>query len=216
MVWTFRIRIVGKRHIPSTGPVILASNHLSFVDHFFLPGLVDRPLTFLAKQEHFDQWYGFAYRWWGQIPIDRTAGGLKALKAALEVLEGGGAMGIYPEGTRSRDGLLARGKTGVARLALATGAPVIPVTMLGTYEILPAGHLWPHLHRCTIVIGKPMQITGDLEDYPSLRRATDAIMREIARPLPKDRIRPNALGDPADEGDGRGTGADPTGSPPEG
>src|SRR5205809_4225157 len=136
----YRVRIEGRTHVPRHGPVILAANHRSFMDSLFLPLVIRRRVTFVAKAEYFDDkktaWF---FRGVGQIPIRREGGSAseRALASATEVLEQGGVFGIYPEGTRTRDGDLHRGHTGVARLALRTGAPVVPVAMTGTAEINP-------------------------------------------------------------------------------
>src|SRR3954469_5395131 len=124
----FRVRVEGLEHVPDDGPAILASNHVSFCDSIFLPLVLKRRITFVAKAEYFEDpktaWF---FRAVGQIPINRGGGSAsqRALDSAREVLEGGGLFGIYPEGTRSPDGRLYKGKTGVARLAVKTGAPVL-------------------------------------------------------------------------------------------
>src|SRR5581483_3844350 len=134
----YRVRVDGREHVPSRGAVILAANHRSFMDSIFLPLVVRRRVTFVAKAEYFDSprtaWF---FRSCGQIPIRREGGSASegALAAATDVLRAGGVFGIYPEGTRTRDGYLHRGHTGVARLALSTGAPVVPVGLVGTDEI---------------------------------------------------------------------------------
>src|SRR5437660_9436477 len=133
----FRVRVEGGEHIPTTGAAILASNHVSFSDSIFLPLVLRRRITFVAKAEYFDDpktaWF---FRAVGQIPIKRGGGSAsqRALDSAMEVLQDGGLFGIYPEGTRSPDGKLYKGHTGVARLALKSGAPVIAVAMIGTRE----------------------------------------------------------------------------------
>src|SRR5437660_6783743 len=133
----FRVRVEGGENIPGQGSAILASNHLSFSDSIFLPLVLRRRITFVAKAEYFEDpktaWF---FRAVGQIPIKRGGGSAsaRALASATEVLEDGGLFGIYPEGTRSPDGKLYKGHTGVARLALKSGAPVIAVAMIGTRE----------------------------------------------------------------------------------
>ena len=184
----YRIRVEGLEHVPATGPAILASNHVSFCDSIFLPLVLRRRLTFVAKAEYFDDpktaWF---FRAVGQIPIRRGGGSAapRALDSAAEVLRDGELFGIYPEGTRSPDGRLYRGKTGVARLALQEHVPVLAVAMIGTAEAQPIGQLMPRLFRpITIRISKPMHFdkyTGASSDPMVLRRVTDEIMFELRR-----------------------------------
>ena len=184
----FRIRVEGLEHVPSRGPAILAANHLSFSDSFFLPLVLRRRITFVAKAEYFDDprtaWF---FRAVGQIPIRRSGGSDAhgALESARGVLRAGGLFGIYPEGTRSPDGRLYKGHTGVARLALENLGPVLAVAMVGTREVLPVGRLRPGLFRpVTIRISAPMSWTGAgaaKAGPPALRRVTDEIMFELAR-----------------------------------
>jgi len=151
----------GRRNLPRRGPVILASNHLSFADHFFGPLPLPRKVVFLAKAEYFTRpgFMGLVSRAFfsgaGQIPVDRTGGEAseQALQAGLRVLAEGNVLGIYPEGTRSRDGKLHKGKTGVARLALESRAPVVPCAMIGTFEFLPSGSFRPSLRIRPGVMG---------------------------------------------------------------
>src|SRR5215213_8268766 len=144
----YRVRVEGLEHLPADGPVILASNHVSFCDSIFLPLVLKRRVTFVAKAEYFDDpktaWF---FRAVGQIPIRREGGSASAgaLAAARGVLDAGGVFGIYPEGTRSPDARLYRGHTGVARLALQCRAPIIPVAMIGTREAQPIGQAIPNL-----------------------------------------------------------------------
>lgn len=180
------VRVEGREHIPEDGPAILASNHLAVFDSVFLPAVIDRRIVFVGKKEYWDD---PKTRWimeiTGQIPVDRSGGegAQRALDAAASVLERGELFGIYPEGTRSPDGRLYKGHTGVARLTLRTGAPVIPVAMIGTREINPPGEvvLRPFL-PLTIRIGRPMRF-GHEPDGPAdprrLRQITDEIMYEI-------------------------------------
>src|SRR5439155_1455720 len=142
----FRVRVEGIEHVPDEGPVILASNHVSFSDSIFLPMVLRRRVTFVAKAEYFEKRKtAWLFRALGQIPIKREGGSAsqRALQSATEVLEGGGLFGIYPEGTRSPDGRLYKGHTGVARLALQSGAPVLAVAMVGTREAQPIGQVMP-------------------------------------------------------------------------
>jgi 1-acyl-sn-glycerol-3-phosphate acyltransferase len=186
----FRPRVQGMANVPATGPVILACNHLSFSDSIFTPLIVRRRVTFVAKAEYFS---GKGIKGWlmrqfflgtGTIPVDRTGG--QAAQAALDtllgVLRGDGVAGIYPEGTRSPDGRLYRGKTGVARLALESGAPVVPVALLNTDEIQPTGRLIPRVLPVRIRFGKPLDFTryaASRGDRLAERAITDEIMYEL-------------------------------------
>jgi 1-acyl-sn-glycerol-3-phosphate acyltransferase len=182
----FRIRIEGLEHVPDTGPAILASNHVSFCDSVFLPLVLRRRITFVAKAEYFEDpktaWF---FRAVGQIPIKREGGSAsqRALESAREVLEGGGLFGIYTEGTRSPDGRLYKGHTGVARLAMQCNVPVLAVAMVGTREAQPIGQVMPNLFRTiTIRISKPMTWERYLDraaDPKVLRQVTDEIMFEL-------------------------------------
>ncbi|SCF02619.1 1-acyl-sn-glycerol-3-phosphate acyltransferase [Micromonospora purpureochromogenes] len=186
----FRPRVEGLHHVPETGPVILASNHLSFSDSIFTPLIVPRKVTFVAKAEYFT---GKGIKGWltkaffagtGCIPVDRSGGraAQAALNTQLTVLRGGGVAGIYPEGTRSPDGRLYRGKTGVARLALESGAPVVPVAMLNLDEIQPPGKLIPKIARVRIRFGPPLDFSryaGLAGDRFVERAVTDEIMYEL-------------------------------------
>lgn len=188
----FRPTVEGLEHVPATGPAILASNHLSFSDSFFLPLVVPRRITFLAKSDYFTGpgikgrlTAGF-FRGVGQVPVDRSGGSASegALQAGLKVLGSGELLGIYPEGTRSPDGRLYRGKTGVARMALEAGCPVLPVAMVGTDKVQPTGQKIPNLGRVGIVIGTPLDFSrfaGQVEDRTVLRAITDEIMYELMR-----------------------------------
>ncbi|AXH95587.1 lysophospholipid acyltransferase family protein [Ornithinimicrobium avium] len=188
----FRPWIRGKQNIPEEGAAILASNHLSFSDSIFLPLLVDRRITFPAKQEYF---VGTGVKGWlsrmfftvtGQIPIDRSGGeaALAALEAGLEVLRRGELFGIYPEGTRSPDGRLYRGKTGMARLALAADVPIVPCAMIDTDKAQPTGQKIPNIVRVGVRVGRPIhhpELAGRTEDHEALRMITDEVMRELQR-----------------------------------
>lgn len=182
----YRVRVEGQDHLPKSGPVILAANHRSFLDSIFIPMIVRRRVTFVAKAEYFDDpktaWF---FRAVGQIPIRREGGSASegALAAARGVLEDGGVFGIYPEGTRTRDGYLHKGKTGVARLALSTGAPIVPVGLIGTDECQPTDAKLPRLFRkVTIRFGPPLAMghyVGREDDRLVLRQITDELMFEI-------------------------------------
>ena len=183
----------GRRNVPRRGPVILASNHLSFADHFFGPLPLPRKVVFLAKSEYFTGkgLKGLVSRAFfsgvGQIPIDRTGGEAseRALRSGLRVLAAGNVLGIYPEGTRSPDGRLYRGRTGVARLALESRAPVVPCAMMHTFEFLPPGSHSPRFGlRPGVIFGKPMDFSGYYgreTDREALRAVTDEIIAEIAK-----------------------------------
>jgi 1-acyl-sn-glycerol-3-phosphate acyltransferase len=189
----FRPWAEGTDNVPREGPVILASNHLSFSDHFFAPLPLPRKVTFLAKSEYFTGrgLKGLASKAFfsgiGQIPVDRSGGKAseRALTTGLRVLAAGKLLGIYPEGTRSPDGRLYRGKTGVARLALESGAPVIPTAMVGTFEFMPSGRLWPRLRiRPGVRFGQPLDFSryaGLESDHMVLRAVTDEIMYALMK-----------------------------------
>ncbi|MGW1379129.1 lysophospholipid acyltransferase family protein [Streptomyces sp. NPDC002446] len=190
----FRPWVEGIENIPAEGPAILASNHLSFSDSFFLPAVLDRKVTFIAKSEYFTspgvkgKLTAAFFKGVGQLPVDRSGGrgaGEAAIKSGIEVLERGELFGIYPEGTRSPDGRLYRGKPGgLARVALATGAPVIPVAMIDTEKVQPPGKIVPKMIRPGIRIGKPLDFTryqGMEGDRFILRSVTDEVMYEIMK-----------------------------------
>ncbi len=190
----FRPWVEGLEHIPADGPAILASNHLSFSDSFFLPAVLDRKVTFIAKAEYFNtpgvkgRLTAAFFKGVGQLPVDRSGvrgAGEAAIRSGIEVLERGELFGIYPEGTRSPDGRLYRGKPGgLARVALATGAPVIPVAMIDTEKIQPPGQVMPKLMRPGIRIGRPLDFTryqGMEHDRFVLRAVTDEVMYEIMK-----------------------------------
>jgi 1-acyl-sn-glycerol-3-phosphate acyltransferase len=186
----FRPQVEGLENIPDQGPAIIAGNHLSFSDHFLMPAILHRKITFLAKQEYFTgpglkgRLIASFFRQAGQIPVDRT--GRKAAQSAvregLAVLGHGELMGIYPEGTRSHDGRLYKGHTGVAAMAIVSGAPVVPCAMVGTFEVQPPGRIIPKIRRVRIRFGRPMDFSrfAGLEgERYVLRSVTDEIMYEI-------------------------------------
>jgi len=184
---TYRVRVEGREHLPKRGPVILAANHRSFLDSIFLPLVVGRRVTFVAKAEYFDDrktaWF---FRGIGQIPIRRSGGRASegALDAATGVLEDGGVFGIYPEGTRTRDGHTHRGHTGVARLARRTGAPIVPVGLVGTDECQPTDRRLPRLFRSvSLRFGAPIAPDryAEGDDGLALRQITDEVMFEIVQ-----------------------------------
>lgn len=177
----YRPTVEGLANIPSTGPAILASNHLSFLDSVFLPALLDRPVYFLGKSDYFAGWRRHFFENVGVMPVDRGGGDASeaSLRKGLEILGQGHLLGIYPEGTRSPDARLYRGKTGPVRLAMRSSAPIIPIAMLGTFEVLPAGAWRPRLRRVGIRIGEPIAIDEGAEDLKALRTATDKLMYEL-------------------------------------
>jgi 1-acyl-sn-glycerol-3-phosphate acyltransferase len=184
--------IVGRRNVPAEGAAILASNHLSFIDSVFLPLMIDRPMAFLAKSDYFTGkgLKGWATRMFmkgtGQIPIDRTGGKASeaSLNTGLQVLGRGDLLGIYPEGTRSPDGKLYRGRTGIARMALEAHVPVVPVLMVDTDTMMPIGTKIPRIVRVGIVVGEPLDFSrfaGMEGDRYILRSITDEIMVALQR-----------------------------------
>jgi 1-acyl-sn-glycerol-3-phosphate acyltransferase len=188
----FRPWIVGRKNVPIEGAAILASNHLSFIDSVFLPLMIDRPMSFLAKSDYFTGkgLKGWATRMFmkgtGQIPIDRTGGKASeaSLNTGLQVLGRGDLLGIYPEGTRSPDGRLYRGRTGLARMALEAHVPVIPVVMVDTDTVMPIGRRLPHIGRVGMVLGEPLDFSrfaGMEGDRYILRSVTDEIMVALQR-----------------------------------
>ncbi|WP_431841084.1 lysophospholipid acyltransferase family protein [Calidifontibacter indicus] len=186
----FRPWVDGEQNIPEKGAAIFASNHLSFSDSFFLPLVVPRRMTFVAKADYFTgtgmkgRLTAAFFRGVGQIPIDRSGGAASsgALQSGLSVLRKGEFFGIYPEGTRSPDGRLYKGKTGVARLALEAKVPVIPVAMIDTDKAQPTGKVLPKIMRIGIRVGKPLDFSryeGMQDDRFVLRSITDEIMYEL-------------------------------------
>jgi 1-acyl-sn-glycerol-3-phosphate acyltransferase len=188
----FRPWVRGAESVPLTGGAILASNHLSFSDSVFLPLVLRRRVTFLAKNEYFTgpglkgRLQRMFFQGIGQVPLDRSSGeaAAPALATGLRILLRGELLGLYPEGTRSPDGRLYRGKTGVARLALESRVPVIPVAMIGTDRVQPVGRMLPSIRRVGIIVGRPMDFSryeGLAEDRYVLRSVTDEIMYELMR-----------------------------------
>ena len=182
----FRVKPEGVDKVPADGPAILASNHLSFSDSVFLPLVLKRRITFVAKAEYFEKKKtAWIFRALGQIPIKREGGSAsqRALDSAMEILDAGGVFGIYPEGTRSPDGRLYKGHTGVARLALKSGAPVVAVAMVGTREAQPIGQVKPNFGSpIGVRFSRPMRFDryADRADDPRvLRQITDEIMFEL-------------------------------------
>ncbi len=184
--FAWRIRLEGRHHLPADGPAILCPNHTSVIDSFVLPAVLPRRITFVGKAEYLDSWKTrHLFPALGMIPIDRTGGeaSKRALDLAAGVLEAGELFGIYPEGTRSRDGRLHKGHTGAARLALRTGAPLIPVGLVGTRDIQPPDAKVPRVFRpCVVRIGRPIDVAhyrDRADDRLVLRQLTDELMYEI-------------------------------------
>ncbi|GAA1117037.1 lysophospholipid acyltransferase family protein [Arthrobacter flavus] len=185
-----RPTVEGLDQVPAEGPLIVAANHLSFLDSVLIQALMPRPVAFFAKAEYFTGRgiKGKAMRSFfegvGSIPVERgqQAASVQALKTLHELLESGNGIGIYPEGTRSRDGLLYRGRTGVGWLALTTGAPVLPVGLIGTENLQPAGQKRIKPQHFTMRIGTPLYFekTGPGHSLPARRQVTDTIMDSIA------------------------------------
>ena len=181
----YQIEVEGIDHLPD-GPAILAANHRSFMDSLFLAAVVDRPVSFVAKAEYFEaRASAWLLRSMGQIPLRRgsPAGARQALAAAADVLSAGGVVGVYPEGTRSRDGRLHRGHLGPARLALTTSAPILPIGIIGAEQIQAPDRRLPRMGgRVTIRFGSPLQIApGEPDQRRQLRDITDRLMAEVAR-----------------------------------
>ncbi|POX44775.1 1-acyl-sn-glycerol-3-phosphate acyltransferase [Streptomyces sp. Ru71] len=186
----FRPRIEGLEHVPESGAAIVAGNHLSFSDHFLMPAVLKRRITFLAKAEYFTgsglkgRLTAAFFRSAGQIPVDRSGkeAGQAAIREGLGVLRKGELLGIYPEGTRSHDGRLYKGKVGVAVMALTAGVPVVPCAMIGTFEAQPPGRVVPRIHPVVIRFGKPLDFSryaGMEHEKAILRAVTDEIMYAI-------------------------------------
>jgi 1-acyl-sn-glycerol-3-phosphate acyltransferase len=188
----FRPWVKGLDNVPAGGAAIIASNHLSFSDSIFMPLMVPRPVVFLAKSEYFTgkgikgKLTAAFFRLTNQLPMDRSGGAASALSlnAGMDVLKNGSLLGIYPEGTRSPDARLYRGKVGVARLALAARVPVIPVAMIGTDKVQPIGKRVPNIRRIGMIFGEPLDFSryyGMEDDRLVQRSVTDEIMYELMR-----------------------------------
>lgn len=187
----FRPRIVGRSNVPKSGPIIIASNHLSFIDSFVITLVAPREVSFLAKSSYFT---GTGLKGWlsraffsgvGAIPVVRGAGqaAQNALQGGIDVLGSGKAFSLYPEGTRSLDGRIYKGRTGVGWLALASGAPVIPVALTGTENLQPVGSKRVHFAKVTVEFGAPLDLSahGSADSSRARRAATDEIMAAIQR-----------------------------------
>lgn len=185
----WRPRVEGLARLPARGGAILAANHLSVADEIFLGAIVPRHIAFWAKAEYFT---GTGLTGWvtrtvvsgmRAIRVERGGGAaaMSAFDGAIPVLRTGGLVAVFPEGTRSPDGRLYRGRTGVIRLALAAGVPVIPVGVLGTDKVQPIGARVPRLNRVTVRFGAPLEFTGETADVTGLRAMTDELMAEIQK-----------------------------------
>ncbi len=183
----FRVAVDGLGNVPRDGAAILASNHLSFLDSVVLPINVPRPVYFLGKADYWDSW---RTRWFvrgtGVVPVDRDGGekGEASLRAGVDILRGGALLGIYPEGTRSPDGRLYRGKTGPVRMALEADVPIVPCAVVGTDGAMPSGKLLARRHDVRVRYGRPLDLSRYHErrtDPFALRSATDELMYEIMR-----------------------------------
>lgn len=191
MLWTvYRPAVSGVEHVPVSGPAIIVGNHIGFLDSVFMPLVIDRRVYFLAKSDYFTGrgLKGRLVRWFflgiGQLPIDRSGGKASeaSLNSGLEILGRGEILGIYPEGTRSPDGRLYRGRTGVARMILETGVPVIPVAVTGTDRAMPIGAKLPKVAKIAVRFGEPLDFSryaGLESDRFVLRAVTDEIMYEL-------------------------------------
>lgn len=188
----FRPWVKGLDNVPAQGAAIIASNHLSFSDSIFMPLMVRRPVVFLAKSEYFTgtgvkgRLTAMFFRLTNQLPMDRSGGAASAvsLSAGMDVLTSGGLLGIYPEGTRSPDARLYRGKVGVAKLALQAGVPVVPVAMIGTDKVQPIGKRMPNIRRIGMIFGAPLDFShyaDQADDRLVQRKVTDEIMFELMR-----------------------------------
>jgi 1-acyl-sn-glycerol-3-phosphate acyltransferase len=178
----FRPRYLGREKIPSDGPLIIAANHLSHIDPAFIMTATKRPVSYMSKKEHFDGAIRrLVFKQVGVIPVDRDAGGADALKGAVKILEEGGAIGIFPEGTRSRDGDMGKGKTGVARLAAMSGAAVVPVAIRQTDDVWPVSKRAPRPWRKFYYkFGDPIYFDYKEETHDNFREFTDKIMSKIS------------------------------------
>ncbi len=197
MVWP--VKAEGAHHVPRTGGLILAANHLALIDPLFIGVACPRPVRFIAKQELFDEGtlarrtFTRVLRGLGQLSVDRRPGqsAQEAMDNSLGVLERGEVFGIFPEGTRSPDGRLYKGQTGLAWLALTTGVPVVPVALAGTERILPPGRRVPSFNRVGVRFGEPVDLSpwkGRADRARPRREATDAIMEAIAKLSGQERI----------------------------
>ncbi|MFF4407039.1 lysophospholipid acyltransferase family protein [Streptomyces sp. NPDC001262] len=188
----YRPKVEGAEHIPGTGPVILAGNHTTFIDSLFVSLIVKRQVYFIGKNEYVmgkglkGRLMAWFFRSSGMVPVDRDGGngGVAALMTGRRILDEGKVFGIYPEGTRSPDGRLYRGRTGIARLTLMTGTPVVPFAMIGTEKVQPSGKGMPRIARVTVRFGEPLDFSryeGMDRDRYVLRAVTDEVMSDVMR-----------------------------------
>ncbi len=187
----YGIKVEGLENVPRKGPAIIAANHLSFLDSLFIPLVIKwRKLTYLAKSDYFKSWKtAWFFKAAGQIPVDRDdkEKSRDALGAGLSILKAGKLLGIYPEGTRSPDGKLHRGRTGAARLALAAQVPIVPCGVVGSNDVMPKAAKWPRLRpgmKVKVRFGKPIDVArfeGKEKDRSALRALTDEVMAEILK-----------------------------------
>lgn len=195
----WRPRIIGVENVPQTGPVIIASNHLSFIDSVVIPLAVPRRVRFLAKAAYFEgrglrgRATALFFRVIDAVPVERSGSGrasLNALESALGVLQEGQAFGIYPEGTRSRDGRLYRGRTGVGWLAMTSGAPVVPVSLTGTDQVQPVGSRGFRVRPVTVRFGSPFDPVAyaGRPAGQARREITDEVMDRIAALSRQERV----------------------------
>ena len=177
----FRPRYLGRDKIPVDGPLIIAANHLSHIDPAFIMTATKRPVSYMSKKEHFEGAIRrLVFKQVGVIPVDREEGGKEALNGAIEILEEGGAIGIFPEGTRSRDGKMGKGKTGVARLAALTGAAVVPVAIRQTDGVWPVSKRAPRPWRKFYYkFGDPIYFDYKEKNHENFRKFTDSVMSKI-------------------------------------
>ena len=193
-----RPRVTGLENVPDGGGFIVASNHLSFLDSVLIQGIFPRPVSFIAKAEYFTQpglsgrGKKFFFESFGSVPVDRTkqSGAIEALFDLTSIINAGYGIGIYPEGTRSRDGRLYRGKNGVGWLALATGVPVVPVGLVGTQRLQPPGRTMIRPAKFQMHIGQPLRFEhlGEKHPLPVRRKATEQIMDAIAELSGQERV----------------------------
>lgn len=195
----FTPTIKGRENVPKEGAAIIASNHLAAIDDAIIPLVTPRMVHFMGKAEYFTgkgikgRFKKFFFTTAGVFPVDRSGGtkALGALESARKILEAGKLFGIHPEGTRSPDGKLYRGHTGVARLAFETGAPIIPVALTGTDKAQPAGTVFPHRHHCTITYGAPIpveKVPAEELTHEQIRELTDRMMARIAQMSGQDYV----------------------------
>ncbi|HVL48999.1 MAG TPA: lysophospholipid acyltransferase family protein [Candidatus Thermoplasmatota archaeon] len=179
----FRLSSTGKKNVPKKGAAILASNHLSYIDSFLIPVPIWRPVTWISKAEHFDvPVQRFLFKQWNVIPMRRGTGDMEAFEQSVEVLREGKLLGIHPEGTRSTDGKLHRGRTGAVRMAIRAGCPIVPIGLVGTDKALPKGSSKPRFVKVQLHYGKPIDYAayaGRADDRELVRKLTEDLMLAI-------------------------------------